>query len=126
MLEGLGVITNGTLEIDAAGGPQPLNMTVLLRSSADGSSNVSLIFQGGDYGHLGVNIPGASNPAMFPIAATFSKVQITPAGDALTVVVDGATVANLTIGTSPASGYIGIGSSSTASPQVAISQVSFQ
>jgi len=63
---------------------------------------------------------------VLPIPAMFSKVRITLAGNAVTVLVDGATVASAVPGTFPASGYVGIGSSSTASPQVAISQVSFQ
>ncbi len=124
-LRGLGIQGDGTLEIDAAGGSQPLDMAVLLHASADDSTNIALIFQG-EYGHVGVYVPGAaSNPTVFPAPATFTKVRVTSAGTALTIVVDGATIGSVTI-PSPASGYVGIGSSSTASPQVAISQVSFQ
>ncbi len=123
-LRGLGVQGDGTLEIDAAGGPQPLDMVVLLHASADDSTNIALVFQG-EYGHVGVYVPGAaSNPTVLPAPATFTKVRATSAGTALTIVADGATIGTVTI-PSGAPGYVGIGSSSTASPQVAISQVSF-
>lgn len=51
--------------------------------------------------------------------------ELIPAGGSLTIAMDGATIGTVTAATSPAPGYLGIGSSSQASPQVEISQVSF-
>lgn len=123
-LRGLGILGDGTFEIDAAGGPQPLDIVVLLHASADNATGIAMIFQG-EYGHVGVYVPGVANATTLPTPATFTKVRVTSAGTAMTIVVDGATVGTVTI-TSGATGYVGIGSSSTASPQVAIGQVSFQ
>ena len=123
-LRGLGVQGDGTLEIDAGNAPQPLDMVVFVHVGADNSGGTAMIFQG-EYGHMGIYLPGASSPTVLQTPATFTKVKVTAAGAALTIVVDGGSVGTVTAATSPAPGYLGIGSSSTASPQVSISQVSF-
>ncbi len=126
LFEGLGTFGDGTFEIDAAAsGPQPLDIVVFLHAAADISTNTALIFQG-EYGHVGAYVLGVSSGTTFPAPATFSKIRIAVAGGNLNIVVDGATLGTVTGGTSPVSGYLGIGSSSKTSPQVAISGVSFQ
>ena len=126
LFEGLGTFGDGTFEIDAAAsGPQPLDIVVFLHASANNSTNTALIFQG-EYGHVGAYLLGVSSGTTFSAPATFSKIRVTVAGGNLNIAVDGTTLGTVTGGTSPVSGYLGIGSSSKTSPQVAISGVSFQ
>ena len=127
LFEGAGTHGDGTFEIDAAAsGPQPLDIAVFLHASADNSTNTALLFQG-ENGHvIAYLLGGASGGTTLSAPATFSKIRVTASGGSLTIVVDGTTLGTVTGGTSPVSGYFGVGSSSKASPQVAISGVSFQ
>ncbi len=119
-LEGLGALANGAFEIVAANGPQALNFGVFVRVPPDFSKSPVLLFKGGN----GVQLYGfdPSNPS-FSAPATFSDLLVSVTGQTVVVTVDGAQVLSFTGTQLPASGFVGLGSSTTPMPQAQVASV---
>lgn len=112
---------DNVLELVAANGSQRLNMTVGLRSSADGTTNVGLVFDDANRQVTVYNSGTSPNPVL-PIPATFSDMTISVVGQVLSINVDGTTVG--VTGTSfPTTGYVLLGSAGAPTPQVQIASL---
>ena len=120
LFEGLPTFADGTLTINAASAPQPLNMVVFVRSNAAGSAGATLFFNNASVIIYGTGL--SSNPN-FAVPSSFTTMQVSVIGQVLTLTVDGAQICNLTATSFPASGFIGLGSAGTPTPQVQISSL---